>query len=62
MKSMEKRLDPSKFQRVHRSAIVNLDKVKELHPYTNGECFLVLEGGGEIKVSRSYRHVVNRFI
>lgn len=62
MKSMEKRLNPAKFQRVHRSAIVNLDKVKELHPYTNGECFLVLEGGGEVKVSRSYRHVVNRFI
>lgn len=62
MKTMEKRLDPRKFQRVHRSAIVNLDMVKELHPYTNGECFLVLEGGGEIKVSRSYRAVVNRFI
>ncbi|MFZ5608018.1 MAG: LytR/AlgR family response regulator transcription factor [Pseudomonadota bacterium] len=62
MKTMERRLDPAKFQRVHRSTIVNLDKVKELHPYTNGECFLVLEGGGEVKVSRSYRSVVNRFM
>lgn len=62
MKTMEKRLDPKYFQRVHRSAIVNLDKVKELHPHNNGEYFLILEGGGEIKVSRSYKNVIGRFL
>ncbi|MCH8862425.1 MAG: LytTR family transcriptional regulator [Proteobacteria bacterium] len=62
MKAMEKKLDPAKFQRVHRSAIVNLDKVKELHPHANGEYFLILEGGGEIKVSRTYKDVVGRFL
>lgn len=62
MKTMEAKLDPARFQRVHRSAIVNLDKVKELHPHANGEYFLILEGGGEIKVSRTYKDVVGRFL
>ena len=43
MKTLQQRLDPSRFQRVHRSAIVNVHKVKELHPHSNGEYFLILE-------------------
>ncbi len=62
MKVMEKRLDPKVFQRIHRSTIVNLDKVKEVRPHSNGECFLTLEGGTELKVSRSYKSVVGRFL
>ena len=62
MKDLEKRLDPRKFQRVHRSTIVNLDNVKQVKPHTNGECFLVLGSGATIKVSRSYRDVVARFL
>lgn len=62
MKDMEKRLDPRKFQRVHRSSIVNLDLVKQVKPHTNGECFLVLDSGAQVKVSRSYRDVVARFV
>lgn len=62
MKDLERRLDPRKFQRVHRSTIVNLDLVRQVKPHTNGECFLVLEGGAEVKVSRSYRYVVARFV
>ncbi len=62
MKDLEKRLDPRRFQRVHRSHIVNLDLVKEVKPHTNGECFLVLGSGAEVKVSRSYRDVVARFV
>ncbi len=62
MKTMEKRLDPKKFQRVHRSTIVNLDLVKELHPHSNGEYFLILETGDELKVSRSYKDVIGRFV
>ncbi|WP_221795305.1 LytR/AlgR family response regulator transcription factor [Aquisediminimonas sediminicola] len=62
MKDLEKRLDPRKFQRVHRSTIVNLDLVREVRPHTNGECFLVLESGAQVKVSRSYRDVVARFV
>jgi two-component system LytT family response regulator len=62
MKDLEKRLDPRRFQRVHRSTIVNLDLVRQVKPHTNGECFLVLNSGSEVKVSRSYRDVVARFV
>ncbi len=62
MKDLEKRLDPRKFQRVHRSTIVNLEQVRQVKPHTNGECFLVLGSGAQVKVSRSYRDVVARFL
>jgi two-component system, LytTR family, response regulator len=62
MNDLEKRLDPRNFQRVHRSTIVNLSQVKQVKPHTNGECFLVLGSGAQVKVSRSYRDVVARFV
>lgn len=62
MKDLERRLDPRTFQRVHRSKIVNLNQVRQVKPHTNGECFLVLGSGAEVKVSRSYRDVVARFV
>lgn len=62
MKTMEKRLDPKVFQRVHRSTIVNLEQVKEVKPHSNGECFLTLLSGNQLKVSRSYKDVVGRFL
>jgi len=62
MKTLQQRLDPARFQRVHRSAIVNVAKVKELHPHSNGEYFLILENGAELKLSRSYKEVVARFL
>jgi two-component system LytT family response regulator len=62
MKDLERRLDPRVFQRVHRSTIVNLNQVREVKPHTNGECFLVLGSGARVKVSRSYRDVVARFV
>ena len=62
MKDLERRLDPRTFQRVHRSTIVNLNLVRQVKPHTNGECFLVLDSGAEVKVSRSYRDVVARFV
>lgn len=62
MKDLEKRLDPRNFQRIHRSTIVNLSHVRQVKPHTNGECFLVLESGSQVKVSRSYRDVVARFV
>ncbi|MGE0408958.1 MAG: LytR/AlgR family response regulator transcription factor [Amphiplicatus sp.] len=62
MKTLQQRLDPTRFQRVHRSAIVNIGKVKELHPHSNGEYFLILENGAELKLSRSYKNVIARFL
>ncbi|MEM1396233.1 MAG: LytTR family DNA-binding domain-containing protein [Pseudomonadota bacterium] len=62
MKTLQQRLDPGRFQRIHRSAIVNVNKVKELHPHSNGEYFLTLDNGSELKLSRSYKDVVARFL
>ena len=61
MKALERRLDPARFQRIHRSAIVNLERIAEVRPHANGECFLKLRSGHELKVSRSYKSVVMRF-
>lgn len=58
MKELEEMLDPSVFQRVHRSTIVNLARVRSLRPHLNGECFLKLQSGQEIKLSRSFRDKV----
>lgn len=58
MKELEQMLDPRQFQRVHRSTIVNLARVTALRPHLNGECFLRLQSGQEVKLSRSYRDKV----
>lgn len=55
MAEMERQLDPRRFARIHRSTIVNLRRVVEMRPHTNGECFLRLDCGQELKLSRSYR-------
>jgi two-component system, LytTR family, response regulator len=55
MHELEERLDSRRFQRVHRSAIVNLARVRELRPHQNGEYFLVLDSGHELKLSRTYK-------
>src|SRR5262249_48988801 len=52
MKALEARLDPASFVRIHRAAIVNLDRVKELRSGSRGEYVVVLEGGREIVSSR----------
>lgn len=62
MKSLEAVLDPKIFQRVHRSTIVNVQRVRRLRPHTNGEYFLTLEDGQEIKLSRSYRDRVDQLL
>ncbi|MEI8296416.1 MAG: LytTR family DNA-binding domain-containing protein [Pseudomonadota bacterium] len=58
MKQLENALDPAVFQRVHRSAIVNLARVRKLRPHANGEYFLTLAGGQELKLSRTHRDKV----
>jgi len=62
MKELEDVLDPRLFQRVHRSTIVNLARVKTLRAHMNGEYFLTLEGGHELKLSRTYRDKIEYFL
>lgn len=62
MKSLEDQLDPARFQRVHRSTIVNLARVLRLRAHINGEYFLELDGGHELKLSRTFRDKVEMFL
>src|ERR1051325_10654441 len=55
MQSLESRLDPEKFVRVHRSTIVNIEKIKEIYPRSNGDQDLVLQNGQQLMLSRKYR-------
>lgn len=55
MKNLETQLDPERFVRIHRSTIVNLEKVKELQPFFRGEYVVVLQNGTTLKLSRGYR-------
>lgn len=55
MHVLEKRLDPAKFFRVHRSAIVHLDRIRELQPDYKGELVAVLHDGSKLRLSRTRR-------
>ncbi len=55
MKNLEDQLDGARFVRIHRSTIVNLEKVKELQPFFHGEYVVVLHNGATLKLSRRYR-------
>ena len=55
MHDLEGRLDPAKFVRIHRSVIVNLDRIKELHPHFNGDYIVILEDGRQLRLSRTRR-------
>ena len=61
MKQLEEKLDPAVFQRVHRSTIVNLDRVTKVCSHMNGEYYLELDNGNAVKMSRSYKEKVKHF-
>ncbi|HEU6452936.1 MAG TPA: LytTR family DNA-binding domain-containing protein [Gemmatimonadaceae bacterium] len=54
MKNMEERLPRNSFVRIHRSAIVNLDRVRELQPWFHGEYVVILADGTKLTASRVY--------
>ena len=53
--NMESRLDPSRFLRIHRSAIVNVDRIRELQSWFHGEYHVILQNGKQLLLTRSYR-------
>ena len=61
MKELESRLNASVFQRVHRSTIVNLERVEKVSSHMNGEYYLTLIGGSTLKMSRSYKNKIKHF-
>jgi two-component system LytT family response regulator len=55
MTALEGRLDPQRFFRIHRSRIVNIERVQELQPWFNGEYAVLLRNGTKLTLSRGYR-------
>src|SRR5882672_2302643 len=62
MQSLESRLDPRRFLRIHRSTIVNLERIKELQPWFGGEYVVILRDGRKLTLSRTYRARVQQLL
>lgn len=55
MSNLEQRLDPAKFARIHRSCLVNLDFIQEMHPWSHGDYTVILKNGAKLTASRRFR-------
>lgn len=62
IRDLETRLHPAKFLRVHRSIIVNVNRIKELQPCNSGEYVVVMKSGRELPCSRTYRGAIDAVI
>lgn len=62
MKALEAQLDPERFARIHRSTIVNVNRVVKVCSHINGEFFLSLACGARLKMSRSYRDRIDAIL
>jgi len=60
MRSVERTLGSDRFLRIHRSTIVNVDRIRELRSFDNGDYAVLLHDGTELRLSRSYRDAVDR--
>lgn len=59
MNSLETKLDKSVFVRIHRSVIVNVDRISEMQPWFRGDYLVILKDGTKLKLSRTYRDVLS---
>jgi two-component system LytT family response regulator len=59
---LERRLDPSRFLRIHRSYIVAIDRIADIRPVAYGDYAVVVEGGASIPLSRSHRSELTRLL
>jgi two-component system LytT family response regulator len=62
MTALEARLDPRKFVRIHRGAVVNLERIKELQPLFHGDHQVTLRDGSRLTLSRNYRENLERVL
>jgi len=58
---IESKLDPRKFFRIHRSTIVHIEKIKEMHPWFNGDYAVTLKDGTKLTLSSTYRERLKEF-
>lgn len=61
MSNMEEKLDPDQFFRIHRSVIVNIEKIRELQPWFHGDYMITLLDGQKLTMSRNYKDLLQRF-
>ena len=59
--SIESKLDPRQFFRIHRSSIVNIERIKEMHPWFNGDYAVMLKDGTKLTLSSTYRDRLKEF-
>ncbi|HEY7697892.1 MAG TPA: LytTR family DNA-binding domain-containing protein [Vicinamibacteria bacterium] len=59
---LQSRLDPARFLRIHRSTLVNLERIQSLHPLFHGDQIVVLRDGTELTLSRRYRNDVESLL
>ena len=62
LQNLHAKLDPKKFLRIHRSTVVNIERIKDLQPLFKGEHVVTLESGTRLKSSRSYRSSLQKLI
>lgn len=55
MSEAEARLDPARFVRIHRSAIVNIDRIRELRPWFRGDYQVFLQDGTQLTLTKNHR-------
>lgn len=61
LKTLEKKLDPLRFIRIHRSSMVNINMVKAIEPWFSGDFKVKLKNGKKLKMSRNYKQKLDRF-
>lgn len=60
--NLETQLDPRKFQRIQRSAIINIEHIRELQPWFRGDYRVILRDGTQLKLSRRYRDNLDKYL
>jgi two-component system, LytTR family, response regulator len=62
MNNLEAKLNPSRFLRIHRSTIVNIDRIKEMQPDVNNDYIVIMKTGKQLIMSRRNREKLNKII
>jgi two-component system LytT family response regulator len=62
LRELEARLDPARFVRIHRSALVNVARIRELQPHFHGESVVVMQDGARLRLSRGRRERLHRLL